>query len=169
VRKIRKPAQEFLDENLLRSVPVKVTYTTKHSLSGIEHASTLGGIGSVHIASILSKLTLHANAHERMMALMKEIEQEALILQGLPRHPTGQAAMQSLIAHAMQRTTSKPERLRGTLGLGKPSWHCSDRPLAMHPAIEKACSGSGDLATIASNMELDRKLAASLGARCNRA
>lgn len=141
LRKIRKPAQEFLDENLLRSVPVKVTYTSREGFSALEHTNTLGGAGgsaSLRLATLMSRVTSvpHGNATDRMNAIMKEIQEEAVFLQGLKRQSSPESAMRNLVTQALAelQTQGQPRYSRAAV------LRQDQNPLVMHPVLDKFIS-----------------------------
>lgn len=168
--KVRKPTQEFLDEGLLRSVPVKVTYTAKHSLygpCGAENAGTISRVASLQL--LLRRLTTHSNSHERMKACMREIEQEALVLQGLHRASSEVPAMRLLVAHAVSKAAPGRAGARKSGARVSLPRQGSGARVAMHPAIEKVCSTRRTGAAgpeAAQHMHVDETLAASVGTRC---
>jgi hypothetical protein len=144
MRKVRKPAA-YDPEELLRGVPVKVMYTARE---GTNSRETLGGAGSASMrcTTLLSRAptVMSSNAGLRMRAWMQEIQENAILLQGLKPHLNREAAMRTLVLQAMAELElkkagrcSKPHLIcRPSMMFGQ-----DESLLMMNPVLEKVCSG----------------------------
>lgn len=166
-----------MDENLLRSVPVKVAYTAREGVNALEHTGMLGAAGgsvNMRITALMSRVTTlpgGGNMTERMRACMQEIQENAVLVQGLKRQPNPEVAMRLLVSQAMQELKGQQA------GGGRPSvmFGQDQSLLVMNPALEKVCSvkerpagagagrAGGQLAS--GSHGVDKNMPASLGTR----
>lgn len=168
--KIRKPAQEVLAESLLRTVPVKVTYTSREGLSALERSGTLcGGGGSLRMTTVESQYTYPAaNTTERMKACMREIQENAVLLQGLRRQSNPESAMRALITQAMADLRRQEAGATGPSTMAE-----QEQPLLMmHPVLEKFISRIEERPGLGpeggqhvGGLLVDKNMSASLGTR----
>lgn len=137
LRKVRKTPQEYLDENLLRNVPVKVTYTAREGVNALEPACSGAG-GSMRMTVMSNRLAtfpVTINTTERMRARMREIQENAVLLQGLRRQSNPDSAMRTLVMQAMKAVRVQEAECGGPSVISG-----QDQYLMMHPALEKASS-----------------------------
>ena len=165
--KIRKPAQEFLAENLLRNVPVKVTYTSREGANALEQTGTLCGAGgsvALRMTTVMSHATYPAgNTMERMKRCMREIQENAVLLQGLRRQSNPDSAMRTLIMQAMAGLKQQEVGARKQSAMGG-----EPQPLLMlNPVLEKLSSVQEERPKLGleGGQHVDKSMPASLGSR----
>lgn len=162
---------------------MKVTYTSRDGVNALDTGISGGATGSAcmrYTTMIPSRVTTYpaGNTTERMKAFMADVQENAVLLQGLKRQSNPASAMRTLCMQAAvdQKQQKKMECGRQSCSSPSAMFEQDQSPLmlALHPALEKVSSvkeerpGGADVGcvgNVSGMLGVDKNMPSSLATR----